>query len=234
MFSFTNGLRGVGRGTSSRSETQGEGQRGENQSLESWQMGDAPRDLSGSRGITGLGDPGRYSFGEDAGQQGTGPGVSFALPEYGSNLDAGPPPSASGVMAAGGPGQWALPTTGTGIIGAPGSPAFGGPGQWASTITGTGISGTSCDQSGMGIQGSNASGTTSTGGPGQVASPTTGTGNNVTGVHGPGATAPYCMPPGSVGTGVMPGMAILPAGLGPGGMGGQGPTGQPSLVGPTG
>jgi hypothetical protein len=234
MFSFTNGLRGVGRGTSSRSETQGEGQRGENQSLESWQMGDAPRDLSGSRGITGLGDPGRYSFGEDAGQQGTGPGVSFALPEYGSNLDAGPPPSALGVMAAGGPGQWALPTTGTGIIGAPGSPAFGGPGQWASTITGTGISGMSCDHSGMGIQGSNASGTTSTGGPGQVASPTTGTGNNVTGVHGPGATAPYCMPPGSVGTGVMPGMAILPAGLGPGGMGGQGPTGQPSLVGPTG
>jgi hypothetical protein len=56
-------------------------------------MGDAPRDLSGSRGTTGLGDdPGRYSFGEDAGQQGTGPGVGFALPEYGSNLDAAPPP----------------------------------------------------------------------------------------------------------------------------------------------
>jgi hypothetical protein len=54
-------------------------------------MGDAPRDLSGPRGTTGLGDPGRYSFGEDAGQQGTGPGVGFALPEYGSNLDAAPP-----------------------------------------------------------------------------------------------------------------------------------------------
>ena len=126
MFSFTNGLRGVGRGTRSRSGTQGEGQQGDNQSLESWQMGDAPRDLSGSRGTTGLGDPGRYSFGEDAGQQGTGPGVGFALPEYGSNLDAAPPPSASGAMASGGPGQWALPTTGTGIIGAPGAPAFGG------------------------------------------------------------------------------------------------------------
>jgi hypothetical protein len=93
MFSFTNGLRGVGRGTRSRSDNQGAGQRGDNQSLESWQMGDAPRDLvSGSRGTTGLGDPGRYSFGEDAGQQGTGPSVGFALPEYGSNLDAAPPP----------------------------------------------------------------------------------------------------------------------------------------------
>ena len=29
-------------------------------------------------------------------------------------------------MASGVPGQWALPTTGTGIIGAPGAPAFGG------------------------------------------------------------------------------------------------------------
>jgi hypothetical protein len=72
MFSFTNGLRGVGRGTRSRSGTQGEGQQGDNQSLESWQMGDASRDLSGSRGTTGLGDPGHYSFGEDVGQQGTG------------------------------------------------------------------------------------------------------------------------------------------------------------------
>jgi hypothetical protein len=112
------------------------GQRGDNQSLESWQMGDAPRDLSGPRGTTGLGDPGRYSFGEDAGQQGTGPGVGFALPEYGSNLDAAPPPSASGAMASGGPGQWALPTTGTGIIGAPGAPTFVGPGQWASPTMG--------------------------------------------------------------------------------------------------
>ena len=54
-------------------------------------MGNAPRDLSGSRGTTGLGDLGHYSFGEDAGQQGTRPGLGFALPEYGSNLDAGPP-----------------------------------------------------------------------------------------------------------------------------------------------
>ena len=181
-------------------------------------MGDAPRDLSGSRGTTGLGDPGRYSFGEDSEQQGTGPGVGFALPEYGSNLDAAPPPSALGAMASGGPGQWALPTTGTGIIGTPGAPTFGGPGQWASPTTGTGISGVSFAQPGTGSQGGNASGTTSTGGPGQGASPTTGSGNM-----------------GSVGTGVMPaGLAILPAGMGPGGMGGQGPVGQPSLVGPMG
>ena len=218
MFSFTNGLRGVGRGTRSRSDNQGAEQRGDNQSLESWQMGDAPRDLSGSRGTTGLGDPGRYSFGEDAGQQGTGPGVGFALPEYGSNLDAAPPPSASGAMASGGPGQWALPTMGTGIIGAPGAPTFGGPGQWASPTTGTGISGVSFAQPGTGSQGGNASGSTSTGGPGQGASPTTGSGNT-----------------GLVGTVVMPaGMASLPAGMGPGGMGGQGPAGQPSLVGPMG
>ena len=46
-------------------------------------MGEAPRDLSDSRGTTRLGDPGRYSFGEDVGQQGTGPGLGFALPEYG-------------------------------------------------------------------------------------------------------------------------------------------------------
>ena len=129
MFSFTNGLRGVGRGTRSRSDNQGAGQRGDNQSLESWQMGDAPRDLSGSRGTTGPGDPGRYSFGEDAGQQGTGPSVGFALPEYGSNLDAATPPSASGAMASGGPGPWAIPTMGAGIRGAPGAPTCGGPHQ---------------------------------------------------------------------------------------------------------
>ena len=194
MFSFTNGLRGVGRGTRSRLETQGEGQRGDSQSIESWQiqgMGDAPRDLSGSRGTTGLGDPGRYSFGEDAGQQGTGPDLGFALPEYGSKLDAGHP-SASGEMASGGPGQWARPTTGTGISGISfaqphsesGEMASGGPGQRVSPTTGTGISGSSFA-------------------PVQGASPTTGPGNNVTGVQGPGANAPYgTMPPGSVGTGV--------------------------------
>jgi hypothetical protein len=49
-------------------------------------------------------------------------------------------------MASGGPGQWALPTTGTGIIGAPGAPTFVGPGQWASPTTGTGISGVSFAQ----------------------------------------------------------------------------------------
>ena len=146
MFSFTNRFRGVGRGTRSRSETQGEGQQGDSQSIESWQiqgMRDAPRDLSGSRGTTGLGDPGRYSFGEDAGQQGTGPDLGFALPEYGSNLDAGHP-SASGAMASGGRGQWARPTTGTGISGisftqphsALGAMASGGPGQGASPSRG--------------------------------------------------------------------------------------------------
>ena len=174
MFSFTNGLRGVGRGTRSRSGTQGKGQQGDIQSLKSWQiqgMGDAPRDLSGSRGTTGLGDPGRYSFGKDVGQQGTGPGLGFALQEYGSNLDADHPPSASGAMASGGPGQWALPTTGTGISGinfaqplsASGAPAVGGPGQWASPTMGAGISGMSFAQPGTGIQGGGqtiASGTT--------------------------------------------------------------------------
>jgi hypothetical protein len=158
MFSFTNGLWGVGRGTGSRSGTQVEGQRGDNQSLKFWQiqgMGEAPRDLSVSRGTTGLGDSGRYSFGKDAGQQGTGSGLGFALPEYGNqgftqaaasgttaemgfpnlwasqatgtgmtglgltqlatgNLGAGPP-SAWGAMESAGPGQWARPTTGTGI-----------------------------------------------------------------------------------------------------------------------
>jgi hypothetical protein len=89
MFSFMNGLRGVerGRGTRSISGTQGEGQRGDNQSLESWQiqgMGEAPRDLRAFRGTTGLGDPGRYLFCEDMGQQGMGPGLGFALPEYGN------------------------------------------------------------------------------------------------------------------------------------------------------
>jgi hypothetical protein len=180
MFSFTNRLRGVGRGTRSRSGTQGKGQRGDNQSLESWQiqgMGDAPRDLSGSRGTTGLGDLGHYSFGEDAGQQGTGPGLGFALPEYGSNLDAGPP-SASGAMASGGPGQWARPTMGTGIseisfaqpLSTSGAMASSGPGQWASPTTGTGISGISFAQP------LNASGALGFGGLGQWASPTTGTG----------------------------------------------------------
>jgi hypothetical protein len=185
-------------------------------------MGDAPRDTSNSRGTTGLGDPDRYSFGEDAGQQGTGPDLGFALPEYGNNLDAGHP-SALGAMASGGPGQWACPTMGTGISGisfarphsALSAMASGGPGQGASPTTGTGISGSSFA-------------------PVQGASPTTGPGNNVTGVQGPGANAPYgTMPLGLVGTGVMPaGMAIPPAGMGPGGMGNQGPAGQPSMIGP--
>ena len=169
-----------------------------------------------------MGDPGRYSFGKDAGQQGMGPGLGFALPEYGNKLDAGHP-SASGAMASVGPGQWACPTMGTGISevsfaqppSAAGAMASGTMGQWASPTTGTGISGSSFA-------------------PVQGASPTTGTGNNVTGVQGPGANAPYGMPPGLVGTGVMPGMAFPPAGMGPGGMGGQGPAGQPSLVGPMG
>ena len=84
MFSFTNRLWGVGRRTGSRSGTQGEGKRGDNQYLESWQihMEEAPRDLSNSRGTTGLRDPGCYLVGEDAGQQGTSLGLGFALPEY--------------------------------------------------------------------------------------------------------------------------------------------------------
>ena len=167
-----------------------------------------------------MGDPGRYSFGEDVGQQGTVPGLGFALPEYGNELDAGHP-SASGAMASVGPGQWARLTTGTGISGvsfaqppsAAGAMASGSLGHWASPTTGTGISGSSFA-------------------PVQGASPTTGTGNNVTGVQGPGANAPYGMPPGLVGTRVMPaGMAIPPAGMGPGGMDGQGPAGQPPMVG---
>ena len=55
-------------------------------------MGDAPRDLSRSRGTTGMGDLGHYSLGEDAGQQGMGPGIGGAVLEYGSTLDAAPPP----------------------------------------------------------------------------------------------------------------------------------------------
>ena len=46
-----------------------------------------------------------------------------------------------------------------------------------------------------------------------------------------GLTPPPGMPPGLVGTGVMPGTAIPPAGMGPGGMGGHGPAGQPAMVG---
>ena len=253
MFSFTNGLRGVGRGTGSRLGTQGEGQRGDNQSLESWQiqgMGEAPWDLSNSRGTTRLGDPGRYSFGEDAGQQGTGQGLGFTLPEYGNHGLTQAAASCTAEM--GFPNLWASQATGTGMaslgltqlatgnlgVGPPsasGAMASGGPGQWARPATGMGISGISLAQPGTVNQGggqATASGTTATGGPMQGASPTTGTGTNVTGVQGPGANAPSGMPPGSVGTGVMPGMAIPPAGMGPGGMGGQGPAGQPSMLGP--
>ena len=171
MFSFTNGLQGVGRGTGSRLGTQGEGQRGDNQSLESWQiqgMGEAPWDLSNSRGTTRLGDPGRYSFGEDAGQQGTGPGVGFALPECGNHgLSQA---AASGTAETGFPNLWASQATGTGMaslgltqletgnlgIGPPSTPgamASGGPGQWTRPATGTGISGISLAQPGMVNQG---------------------------------------------------------------------------------
>ena len=278
MFSFTNGLREVGRGTGSRSGTQGEGQRGDNQSLESWQiqgMGEAPWELSISRGTMGLGDPGRYLFGEDTGQQGTGSGLGFALPEYGNQGVT--QAVVSGTTAEMGfPNLWASQATGTGMTGldltqlatgtlgvgppsAWGAIASAGPGQWARPTTGTGISGVSFAQPGTGNQGSEqtialgatttgglvqgaspgnkgggqatASGATATGGPVQGASPTTGTGTNVAGLQGPRANAPPGMPPGSVGTGVMPGMAIPPAGMGPGGMGGQGPAGQPSMVG---
>jgi len=149
MSLFTNGLRGVGRGTRSRSGTQGKGQGGDNQSLKSWQirgMGEAPRDLSASRGTTELRDPGRYFFGEDAGQQGTGPGLGFALPEYGNQ--GFNQATASGTSETGFPNLWASPATGSGMTGlglaqlatsnlgvgrpsASGATASGGLGQWA-------------------------------------------------------------------------------------------------------
>ena len=62
--------------------------------------------------------------------------------------------------------------------------------------------------------------------------PTTGMGTNVAGVQGPGANAPAGMPPGLAGSGVMPGTAVPPAGIGTGGMGGHGPAGQLAMVGP--
>jgi len=210
-------------------------------------MGEAPRDLSDSRGTTGLRDPGCYSFAKDAGQQGAGPGLGFALPEYGTQgLTQA---AASCTAETGFPNLWASQATGTGMaglgltqlvlgVGPPstlGAMASGGPGQWARPTTGTGISGISLAQPGTGNQGggqATASGTTATGGPMQGASPTMGTGTNVAGLQGPGANAPSGMPPGSMGTVVMPGMAIPPAGMGPGGMGGQGSAGQPSMVGP--
>ena len=160
MFSFTNGLRGVGRGTRSRLGTQGEGRRADNQSLESWQiqgMGEAPWDLIVSRGTTGLGDPDRYYlFGKDTGQQGTGPSLGFTLPEYGNQ---GFNQAATlGTAETGFPNLWASPAMGTGMTGlgltqlatgnlgvgppsASGATAFGGPGQRARPTTGTGISG---------------------------------------------------------------------------------------------
>ena len=193
MFSFTNGLRGVGRGTGSRSGTQGEGQGGDNQSLKFWQiqgMGEAPRDLSVSRGTTGLGDPGRYSFGKDAGQQGTGLGLGFALPEYGNQGFT--QAAASGTTAEMGfPNLWASQAMGTGMtslgltqlatgnlgVGPPsawGAMSSAGPGQWARPTTGMGISGVSFAQPGMGNQGGGqtiTSGATTTGGLVQGASP---------------------------------------------------------------
>jgi hypothetical protein len=158
MFSFTNRLRGVGRGTRSRSETQREGQQGDNQSLKSWQiqgMEEAPWDLSISRDTTGLRDPDRYLLGKDVGQQGTGPGLGFALPEYGNqgfNQSA-----VLGTVEMGFLNLWASPATGTGMSGlglsqlatgnlgfsppsASGATASGGPGQWANPTTSTEIS----------------------------------------------------------------------------------------------
>jgi hypothetical protein len=190
MFSFTNGLWGVGRGTGSRSGTQGEGQGGDNQSLKFWQiqgMGEAPRDLSVSRGTTGLGDPGRYSFGKDAGQQGTGLGLGFALPEYGNQGFT--QAAASGTTAEMGfPNLWASQAMGTGMtslgltqlatgnlgVGPPsawGAMSSAGPGQWARPTTGTGISGVSFAQPGTRNQGGRPSGATTTGGLVQGASP---------------------------------------------------------------
>ena len=205
MFSFTNRLRGVGRGTRSRSGTQGNGQWADNQSLESWQiqgMGEAPWDLSVARCTTWLGNTGRYSFGEDAGQQGTEPGFGFALPEFGNQgLNQA---TASGTAEMGSPDLWASSTTGTGMSGfgiaplatgnqgvgptsASGAKASGGPGQWANLTTGTGISNFGFAQLAMGNQcfgQATALGATATGGPVQGASPTTGMGINVAEVQG--------------------------------------------------
>ncbi len=119
-------------------------------------MGEAPRDLSGSRGTTGLGDLGRYSFGKDAGQQGTGPGLGFALPGHGNQSFN--QAAVLGTAETGFQNLWASPATGTGMTGlgltqlatgnlgvgppsASGATAFGGPGQRARPTTGTGISG---------------------------------------------------------------------------------------------
>jgi len=152
-------------------------------------MGEAPRDLSASRGTTELRDPGRYFFGEDAGQQGTGPGLGFALPEYGNQ--GFNQATASGTSETGFPNLWASPATGSGMTGlglaqlatsnlgvgrpsASGATASGGLGQWANQTTGTGISGFSFAQPATGNQGgvqATASGATATGGLVQGASP---------------------------------------------------------------
>ena len=152
-------------------------------------MGEAPRDLNGSRGTTMLGDPGWYSFGEDAGQQGMGLGLGFTLPEYGNQGFT--QAAASGTAETGVPNLWASQATGTGMTGlgftqlapgnlgigahsAAGALASGGPGQWACPTTGTGISGISFTQPGPGNQGGGqaiASRATATGGLVQGVSP---------------------------------------------------------------
>ena len=159
MFSFMNRLWSVGRGTRSRSETQGNGQRTDNQSLESWQvqgMGKTPRDLNVARGTMGMGDPGSYLFGKGTGQQGTETGFGFAPPVF-QNQGLGQA-TESGAAKTGAPGLWASPTMGTGMSGfdlfplATGNQGFGptnasgttaseSPDQWANLTTGTEISG---------------------------------------------------------------------------------------------
>ena len=121
--------------------------------------------VPGSRGTTRLGDPGRYLFGEDAGQQGTGPGSGFALSEYGNQGFT--QAAVLGTGETGFPDLWASPATGTGMTGlgltqlatgnlgigppsALGATVFGGPGQWARPTRGTGISSISFAQPGMG------------------------------------------------------------------------------------
>ena len=149
----------------------------------------------------------------------------------------------SGATETGATGQWASPTTGTGIISfglAP--PAIGNQGFGQAT----------------------ALGATETGGPGQWASPTTVTGINVAGVQGslgdprlppptgmppvgvqpiapamglitaPGAYVPAGMPPALAGIGAIPGTGFPPAGAGTGWTGGHGQAGQPPMVGPRG
>ena len=141
-----NRLQGVGRNTRSSPQTQGGGQRAENQSRESCQImgiGKAsphgptkpPWDLSIARGKMGLGDPGSYSFVKSTGQQDTEPGFGFAPPVMG-NQGLGQA-NALGATKTGAPGQWAGPTVSTGIIGfRPLSTGNGQSGLWSSYCIG--------------------------------------------------------------------------------------------------